>query len=683
MSKSLSWRLARVFGLVILLSVALSGTLSIWITSDRFNVLSTDEGKQRAMEIAPLLEANYAYWGNWRGLDELFTGGMTADSIPVDIFVSDWNSALDWGQVSAQVLNIDEELFWDYYENSGYLLDVAESQNIDPNNLVNEIVSAEQKMVDYALANDQLSAPEATEYMAIIQEGAYNFVWGYNPEYNDCVDIAPVSWENVIAEALNIPLEKLLQDIDEGRSIATISSEHGIPPEYLVDILLDAEISTLYQSGCFSEEEIAYYQQEIEYAAWVYIEPEQGNIIPPQLKSDADWTTEGINWLISTFLVGGERLLIADEAGWAVYDSEAEHYGAQLPETMLREGITLWNYESAKPIGTVIIVAGPGYYNAHQASFLRGVSRALGLSGLLSGMIALLIGLILARRITAPVTDLTAAAHRMANGDKSIRLPIRSDDELGKMSHAFNTMAEALEKQEQLRNRLIDDVTHELNTPLSVIQLELEALKDNLQGPEDAAIHVEDEIELLRNLVNDLALLAEAESESFQLNRTPTDLMELTRQAIERWSAQAEASGIRLLLSAEQPLEHVLVDPTRIIQVLGNLIANALKHTPRGGSIRIHCQPDPDPRYVLTSVSDNGTGIPDADLPHIFERFYRADLSRNRHTGGRGLGLAIVKQIIERHHGEIRVKSQAGQGSAFEYRLPIAEQASDNPASSK
>jgi len=330
----------------------------------------------------------------------------------------------------------------------------------------------------------------------------------------------------------------------------------------------------------------------------------------------------------------------------------------------------MWDYEKDEPIGTVIVATGKGYYNAQQEVFLSSVSRSLVVSGFVAGAVALLVGLLFARRITSPVTALTDATHHIADGHWDERLPVNSDDELGKMSAAFNAMTEALATQRILRNRLVDDVTHELNTPLSVIQLELEALNDGMQSPAEATAHVKREINLLENLVSDLDLLTEFGEGKLALDRNPVDFGELVASAALRWQSQAEAKEISLAVKSAENLPEISVDSRRIMQVLGNLISNALEYTSKGGSVEITTELSAQ-KSIVAKVSDTGEGIPVKDLPHLFERFYRADDARSRYTGGRGLGLAIVKEIVELHGGRAWAESVMGEGSEFGFELPL------------
>jgi signal transduction histidine kinase len=529
-----------------------------------------------------------------------------------------------------------------------------------------------------------LTPGQALDKLDYIQETATTFIW----EMNLDVAIEPIDWDHIVIDALNISEETFYTTLKTGASIAELSLAQDVDPEYLMTVILDAEEESLREVWQLSEKEVTWQLREIAESAAFFIDP---NVMDPEnalldyvhlqgeyafLQSgDIGWTEAGVDWLVNALLLRNQRLLVADDMGWVVYDSANSHVGQRLSYTMLEQGVSLWDDETDELAGTLIITASADYYSTYQSAFLKGVNRALLFSGVLAGLIALGIGLLVARRVTAPVSALTAAAQQMADGDWAARVPHPTNtDELGQMSVAFNTMAAALETQRDLRNRLVNDVAHELNTPLSVIQAELEAFQDNLQTPEEAAIHVEREIGLLRNLVNDLALLAEADEGRLHLHIVTVDFAQLAAQAVARWTSQAMAAGIRLTLEpASTPLPPVQADPLRVAQILGNLLSNAIQHTPRGGSITVQCAHDPNSQHLVTTVRDTGTGIAEADLPFIFERFYRADKSRNRRTGGRGLGLVVVKSLVEGQGWQIWVESTLGTGRFFRFTLPVED----------
>jgi two-component system, OmpR family, sensor histidine kinase BaeS len=502
-----------------------------------------------------------------------------------------------------------------------------------------------------------------------------------------------VDWWAITMETLDLGDEDLWEAWEEADSLAAVADDLGIAPQVLVDAIFAAEnaaVLAAVKSGELSRWEA---DEEIEWISeltydfvwgsidenWEWVDPDTDYSFVPYYSEEPYLTAAGIDWLFSALLLEHERLLVADREDWVVYDSLGEFEGEQLPPKLVKNGAILWDYDEDEPIGTAIIAAGPGYYSAQEAAFLDGVTWSLLISGVIAGIIALLVGWVIARRVTAPVTALTEATHRIAGGQWDERLPVDSEDELGQMSTAFNAMATSLETQQTLRNRLVDDVAHELNTPLSVIQLELMALEDGMQTSTEAATHVKREIQLLRSLVNDLSTLAETDEGALHLAPTQLDFGVLVSDTLVRWQSRADLVNVTLRFQSPDALPMVTADQLRMTQVLGNLIANALQHTPPGGAVEIQIESPParlpvsvpPGNYLVVRVCDTGAGIPEDDLPHIFDRFYRVDPSRNRSTGGRGLGLAIVQQIITAHGGVVWVESSLGQGSSFGFALPL------------
>jgi signal transduction histidine kinase len=299
------------------------------------------------------------------------------------------------------------------------------------------------------------------------------------------------------------------------------------------------------------------------------------------------------------------------------------------------------------------------------------VNRTLLLVALVAGLGAVLLILGLSRRILAPVEAVTSAVRRMAAGDMSQRVEVTTDDEIGDLARAFNNMADGLARLEQLRRNMVTDVAHELRTPLTNIRGYLDALRDGVVQPDKHAIDsLHEEALLLSHLVDDLQDLSLAEAGQLRLERLPLVLADLVDQAIGAFRSRAEVEGISLHTSL--PVEPILVhvDPRRVGQVLHNLLQNGLTHTPRGGQIDISARVRDE--WVEVSVQDTGAGIPARDLPYVFERFYRADRSRSRATGGAGLGLAIARQLVESHGGSIEARSEIGNGTRFTFTLPLA-----------
>jgi signal transduction histidine kinase len=309
---------------------------------------------------------------------------------------------------------------------------------------------------------------------------------------------------------------------------------------------------------------------------------------------------------------------------------------------------------------------------------LTSVNRTLLLIAVVAGLGAVLLILGLSRRILAPVEALTEAVRRMEAGDLSQRVEVTSQDEIGELARAFNSMADGLARLEELRRNMVTDVAHELRTPLSNIRGYLEALQDGVVEPER---HIVDSLHaeamLLNRLVDDLQELSLAEAGQLKLERQPVSLADIVDKAIEAVRLRAEAKGVTVQVDLPKDLL-VDVEPQRVGQVLRNLLENALAHTPPDGEIALSAHeacPEPsrrDDQWVEVSVRDTGSGIAAKDLPYVFERFYRADKSRSRATGGAGLGLAIARSLVEAHGGRIWVESTEGEGSTFTFALPIS-----------
>ena len=310
------------------------------------------------------------------------------------------------------------------------------------------------------------------------------------------------------------------------------------------------------------------------------------------------------------------------------------------------------------------------------APFLRisaSINRYLLVGGSLAIAIALALTLVLSRRVTSPIRVLARAARRLGHGDLSQRVQFQGKGEVAELAQAFDTMAGNLEHTEQLRRNMVADVAHELRTPLSNIQGHLEAIRDRVMKPNAATIRsLSEEAALLSQLVNELQELSLVEAGELKLDSRSEDVARLVRQAVSPWQPKMAAKDISLSLDVPDDLPPVKIDWQRVNQVLHNLLENAVAHTSKGGSISVAATELEG--WVEISVADTGEGIPAADLPNIFERFYRVDKSRARITGGSGLGLTIAKRLIEAHGGQITVESKLGRGTCFSFTLPVEKQ---------
>ena len=296
-------------------------------------------------------------------------------------------------------------------------------------------------------------------------------------------------------------------------------------------------------------------------------------------------------------------------------------------------------------------------------------------------LVVILGTVLLSHRVLRPISTLTAAAHQLGRGDLASRVPVRGNDELAELGRSFNLMAESLRRAEERQRRLVADVAHELRTPLANLRGYLEALSDGVVAPSPelfASLH--EEAVLQQRIVDDLQDLALAEAGNLAYHRIEVDLADLLETCHVAHRALAESAGVALTLTHDPaggaaPL--VYADPDRLRQTMGNLITNALRATPPGGSVSLRLGGDGP--TALIQVVDTGIGIEPAVLPNIFDRFWRADPARGRHTGGGGLGLAIVRQIITDHGGTISVTSEVGAGTTFTIRLPATGPAATGP----
>ena len=364
------------------------------------------------------------------------------------------------------------------------------------------------------------------------------------------------------------------------------------------------------------------------------------------------------------------RVVIAGVDGRVVKDNSSELLsGTTAPDLDGHRG-TVFDLTTNQPVGHVYVDVNHEFLSTESHGFLNTLLYITVIGGTLTVGVAILLAAWLSGRITAPVTALTEATQAIAQGDTT-QLPVTSSDELGQMSAAFNQMTSALDTQRDLRRRLINDVSHELNTPLSVIQLEAKGLRDGLQTPESASDHIIQEVNRLRGLVTDLSWLAETDYGEIRLTLEKSSIHELLTTEVDRWQPQSQSRQVELSLQVSPDLPDMDLDRMRISQALGNVLTNAINYTEAGGNIVLRARLDSDEALAI-SIIDDGIGIHAADLPHVFDRFYRTDQSRSRGIAGTGLGLAITRAIVEAHGGTVAATSQGlGQGVTVTCRLPL------------
>lgn len=366
------------------------------------------------------------------------------------------------------------------------------------------------------------------------------------------------------------------------------------------------------------------------------------------------------------------RIQVVDADGIVVADSNGMGGGPQLTTQPVQSWPIMVNNQLVGTLlaeGTMMRAT-----DAESVSLLVGVTRALLVAGLVAGVVTLMLAGLLVRQVTRPLASLTQASSRIASGDLEVRVPVQGKDELGALAISFNRMANNLETQEKLRRNLMADIAHELRTPLTGIQGTVEALEDGIFPPTPENFRsIHEQVLLLNRLVEDLRVLTNAEAGQLSLDRLPLDLAELTRQQVTTFQPQAALQNITLALHVKGKLPIIAGDGQRLSQVLNNLLDNALRHTPPGGTVEIYLAAERN--GICISIIDSGEGITPVDLPHIFDRFYRVDHARNRQTGGSGLGLAIARQLVTVHHGKIWAESPTAgrdRGSVFHVWLPAS-----------
>jgi len=396
-----------------------------------------------------------------------------------------------------------------------------------------------------------------------------------------------------------------------------------------------------------------------------------------------DWT--GIQTQVEEMgSLYGRRIVLTDKSGVVIADSQGALVGQTYqpppsekplllppqpfpPHPFLPQPPTI-----TESLGTIYI--GPESSTDPTSSLFlsHSITQFVIWGCLIGGGVALALTLILSRRILYPIKALTEAARRLGQGDFSQRLELKDKGEVGELARAFNSMANDLERAEQLRRNMVADVAHELRTPLSNIRGYLEAVNDGVMKPDAESIQsLNEEATRLARLVDELQELSLAEAGELKLICQSEDISKLISQSVLAFQAQAASKGVALSVDLGDELPSVNIDSQRIAQVLHNLLDNAMAHTDSGDSINVSAiQKD---NWVEVSVADTGKGIPDEDLPNIFERFYRVDKSRARATGGSGLGLTIAKRLVEAHGGSIEVQSELGRGTRLTFTLPSSK----------
>jgi len=394
---------------------------------------------------------------------------------------------------------------------------------------------------------------------------------------------------------------------------------------------------------------------------------------------DERWDMASLDEAGMNLLTDGLILRVEDKSGVVLWDAQTHNNGMcmRILENM---ATNMQSYQAnfqggyeeqsfaavvdGKTVGTIAVgYYGPYYFSDTDLQFLGALNRLLLIAGVISLAACVLLGAYLAQRLSKPISDVIRAAGKIAAGNFDGRLaPEENTAELTALSHSVNSLAASLERQESLRKQLTADVAHELRTPLTTLQSTVEAMLDGVWAPnEEHLSSCREEILRLNKLVDELGALSRYESGTLLLNREMLDLHQLAAQTARNFESAARQKDVSLSVSGVEVL--VSADRDKIGQVLVNLMHNALKFTPAGGRISLETRIEAD--QATLSVRDTGCGIAPEDLPYVFERFYRADPSRSRETGGSGIGLAIALAIAKAHGGDIHVSSTVGEGSEF------------------
>lgn len=396
------------------------------------------------------------------------------------------------------------------------------------------------------------------------------------------------------------------------------------------------------------------------------------------------WNVDFVHAIGMYALYDGYIIKVYDQKKQIVWDAEASNMSMclevmnDISHRMMMEypkvkgeftSKTFSAMQGNEKVGTVkISYFGPYFLSNDDYQFLNALNKILIIIGFLSITLSVIVGFFMAKRISRPILKMVAATKQISSGDYKVRIAETTETkELDDLIISINYLAGSLEKQEMLRRQLTTDVAHELRTPLTTVQTHIEALIEGVWEPTTERLQsCYDELTRICKLVSNLERLSKMESHNLKMNKTQVGLLDLANKIIKNFETELKNKNLSVSIMGNS--SEVSVDQDQISQVMFNLISNAVKYTQNSGEIKITISETDD--SVIFSVEDNGIGIAEDEIPFIFERFYRADKSRNRNTGGSGIGLAIVKAIVTDHGGSIEVESRLNKGSCFMISLP-------------
>jgi len=360
------------------------------------------------------------------------------------------------------------------------------------------------------------------------------------------------------------------------------------------------------------------------------------------------------------------NFLLMDSNGDIIAASNSAYIGKTIPEDSIEHRLPLKVNDSI--VGTLIMV--DNQRGEWEKEYINSINKATLWAAVVASVIALIFGIIISRHLIRPISMLTSAAKRLADRELGYRAAVSTGDEIGELASSFNNMAESLERNERLRRNLVADTAHELRTPLAILRGNLESMQEGvITASPEAIISMHDEVLRITRLVNDLQEISLVDAGELRLNRRNVRVEEMVEKVAMLFSGDAKYKNINFSVNIPEGLPAVNVDPDRIVQVLLNILGNALRFTKPGGMITLSAGLESE--NVVFSIKDTGTGIAADELGNVFERFYRSDQSRSRSGGGAGLGLAIAKSLVEAHGGRIWVESKINEGSNFSFSVPI------------
>ncbi|HEX8992190.1 MAG TPA: ATP-binding protein [Anaerolineales bacterium] len=365
-----------------------------------------------------------------------------------------------------------------------------------------------------------------------------------------------------------------------------------------------------------------------------------------------------------------QPLALADQTGRVLIPAGDYQEGATVPAAALAQG-TAVTVNNAR-VGTVLAAGSPPPLGPLEERYLTNTNLGLLYAALGASVVALILGIVLARALTRPIRALTAAIHGMSRGELKQSVAVSSKDELGELAAAFNQMSADLDRLTRARRQMTADIAHDLRNPLTVIGGYIESMRDGVLKPTPERLEaIQSEVQHLHRLVEDLRILSQADAGEMVLTREALSVRGLLERAVQSYRPLAEKDGIRMSISAPAGLPEIQADPDRLARVLGNLISNSLRYTPAGGEIGLKAQAQ-NGNAVKITLTDNGKGIAAEALPYIFDRMYRADSSRSQSEES-GLGLAIARSIVEAHGGSVSAESAPGEGTTMTIVLPVSE----------